>query len=122
MRGLAAAVRPEAFAIYAAPAIKSVEKTTDRIHLKSESARISPGSDRSITWITSPTGYSRFMATTRRAGQGPGAAALFGITPRYAGCVRTLLSIRRLPRRRTVEEKRSGMSSDYTGNRHVQFR
>jgi type VI secretion system protein ImpG len=113
---LAAAVRPEAFAIYAAPAINLFEKTTDRIQLKSSQHEYHLVPDRSHYLDYEPHRVLEIYAHY------PGGREKVPVRPLYSASLRDTpvasdicFSIRRLPRRRTVEEKRTGMSSDYTG-------
>ena len=59
-----------------------------------------------------------FAHYRRRTRQGAGAAALLGFDGRHSGQRPTqdvFYTVRRLPRRRTSEERRFGTSSDYTG-------
>jgi len=113
---LAAAVRPEAFAIYAAPAINLFEKATDRIQLKSSEHEYHVVPDRSHYLDYEPHRVLEVYAHY------PGGREKVPVRPLYSASLHdmpaasnTCFSIRRLPRRRTVEEKRTGMSSDYTG-------
>ncbi len=113
---LAATVRPEAFAIYAAPAINLFEKTTDRIQLKSSQHEYHLVPDRSHYLDYEPHRVLEIYAHY------PGGRDKVPVRPLYSASLHDTpaasdlcFSIRRLPRRRTVEEKRSGTSSDYTG-------
>lgn len=113
---LAAAVRPDMFAMYAAPAINLFEKTIDRIALKSNQHEYHVIPDRSHYLDFEPHRlldvYAHF----------PGAQEKVPVQPLYAASLdapqrggRLSYTTRRLPRRRTVEEKRIGVSSDYVG-------
>ena len=107
---LAAAVQPSMFALYAAPAINLFEKTTDRIPLKSNQHEYHVVPDRSHyldyraasrCWRctrTIPAGGKRCRCgrSIRRRSRG-----------RKTASGRRFYTVRRLPRRRTVEEKRS---------------
>ena len=113
---LAAAVQPQTFAIYAAPAINLFEKSTDRIQLKSNQHEYHVVPDRSHYLDYEPHRVLEVYAHY------PGGREKVPVRPLYSASLHeapiaseTFFSIRRLPRRRTVEEKRTGMSSDYTG-------
>jgi type VI secretion system protein ImpG len=113
---LAAAVRPDSFAIYAAPAINLFEKTTDRIQLKASQHEYHVVPDRSHY-----LDYETHRVLEVYAHY-PGGREKAPVRPIYSASLhdtqvasQTCFSIRRLPRRRTVEEKRTGISSDYTG-------
>ncbi len=113
---LAAAVRPEVFAVYAAPAINLFEKTTDRIQLKSSQHEYHLVPDRSHYLDYEPHRVLEIYAHY------PGGREKVPVRPLYSASLHDTpaasdirFSVRRLPRRRTVEEKRTGMSSDYTG-------
>jgi type VI secretion system protein ImpG len=113
---LAAAVRPDTFAIYAAPAINLFEKTTDRIQLKASRHEHQVVPDRSHYLDYEPHRVLEVYAHY------PGGREKVPVRPIYSASLndtqagsQTFFSIRRLPRRRTVEEKRTGISSDYTG-------
>ena len=113
---LAAAVRPNSFAIYAAPAINLFEKTTDRIQLKASQHEYHIVPDRSHYLDYEPHRVLEVYAHY------PGQREKVPVRPIYSASLndtqaasQTCFSVRRLPRRRTVEEKRTGISSDYTG-------
>lgn len=113
---LAAAVRPDSFALYAAPAINLFEKTTDRIQLKASQHEYHVVPDRSHYLDYEPHRVLEVYAHY------PGGREKVPVRPIYSASLhdtqvasQTCFSIRRLPRRRTVEEKRTGISSDYTG-------
>jgi len=113
---LAAAVRPQALALYAAPAINLFEKTADRIQLKSSQHEYHVVPDRSHYLDYEPHRvldvYAHYSAGREKVPVKPLYSASLDDTPTAS---ETCFSVRRLPRRRTVEEKRSGVSSDYTG-------
>ena len=114
---LSAAVEPKAFSLYTAPAINLFEKTTDRVPIKSNSHEYHIVPDRSRYLEYEPHRvldvYAHF----------PGGKDKVPVRPLYSAAVdRTANSVgglyytvRRLPRRRTVEEKAYGTTSDYTG-------
>jgi type VI secretion system protein ImpG len=113
---LAAAVRPDMFAPYAAPAINLFEKTVDRIALKSNQHEYQVVPDRSHYLDFEPhrllAVYAHFPGVQEKVPVQPLYAASMETTQRRA---RLNYTTRRLPRRRTVEEKRIGVSSDYVG-------
>jgi type VI secretion system protein ImpG len=113
---LAAAVRPQTFALYAAPAINLFEKSADRIQLKSSQHEYHVVPDRSHSLDYEPHRVLEVYAHY------PGRGEKVPVRPLYSASFydstfasNACFSIRRLPRRRTVEEKRTGISSDYTG-------
>jgi type VI secretion system protein ImpG len=113
---LAAAVRPDSFAIYAAPAINLFDKTTDRIQLKASQHEYHVVPDRSHYLDYEPHRVLEVYANY------PGGREKVPVKPIYSASLHDTqvashicFSVRRLPRRRTVEEKRTGMTSDYTG-------
>ncbi|HMA75464.1 MAG TPA: type VI secretion system baseplate subunit TssF [Xanthobacteraceae bacterium] len=113
---LAAAVQPEMFALYAAPAINLFEKTTDRIPLKSSQHEYHVVPDRSHYLDYEPHRLLEVYAHHAGGRDKVPVQPLYSATlegPQHASGL--YFTARRLPRRRTVEEKRVGMSSDYTG-------
>jgi type VI secretion system protein ImpG len=113
---LAAAVQPSMFAVYAAPAINLFEKTTDRISLKSSQHEYHVIPDRSHYLDYEPHRllevYAHYSGGREKVPVRPLYSASLETAQQVSGPCYT---IRRLPRRRTVEEKRAGTSSDYTG-------
>ena len=114
---LATAVQPSMFALYAAPAINLFEKTVDRIQLKSNQHEYHIVPDRSHYLDYEP--HRLLDVYAHYAGGGEKVP----VRPLYSASLETpaqtssgpFYTVRRLPRRRTVEEKRLGVSSDYVG-------
>ena len=111
---LATSVRPEAFSMYAAPAVNLFEKTLDRLPIKSNLHEYPVVADRSH-----PLDYevNRIVSVQAHI---PGMAERAPVAPLYsaagyAGRQGLCYTIRRLPRRRTAHEGRFGVKSDYTG-------
>jgi type VI secretion system protein ImpG len=111
---LASAVRPEAFALYAAPAANLFEKTLDRIPVPTNRHEHPVVADRSH-----PLDYevNRVLNVFAHI---PGSPEKIAVAPLYsaaAGLSRSGLcyTVRRLPRRRTAQEGKYGRKSDYTG-------
>jgi len=113
---LPAAVRPEMFSLYTAPAVNLFEMTTDRVAVRPNQHEYHVVPDRSRYLEFEPhrilDAYAHY----------PGGQEKVPVPPLYAASIDVAASdpklsytIRRLPRRRTVEEKRYGKSSDYTG-------
>ena len=112
---LPAAVQPGMFALYAAPAVNLFEKTTDRVAIRSNQHEYQIVPDRSRYLDFEPHSlvdvYAHF----------PGGREKVPVRPLYSAPVESgtesglWYTVRRLPRRRTVEEKKYGASSDYTG-------
>jgi type VI secretion system protein ImpG len=114
---LAAAVRPEMFALYTAPAVNLFEKTTDRIAIKSNFYEYHVVPDRSRYLDFEPHRVIDVFAHL------PGEKDKIPIRPLYSASMEgtapldqgMFYTVRRVPRRRTAEEKRFGTASDYTG-------
>jgi type VI secretion system protein ImpG len=113
---LAAAVVPPMFCLYAAPAVNLFEKTADRIALKTNQHEYHVVPDRSHYLDYEPHRlidvYAHYPGGRDKVPVAPLYSASLDETPLSSGLFYTA---RRLPRRRTVEEKRSGVTSDYTG-------
>lgn len=113
---LPAAVQKGFFALYAAPAINLFEKTTDRIAIKSNQHEYQVIPDRSRYLDYEPHRLLDVFAFY------PGGREKLPVSPLYSagmdafsGGPTLAYTLRRLPRRRTVEEKHYGAASDYTG-------
>ncbi len=111
---LAASVRPEAFSLYAAPAVNLFEKTLDRIPATTNQHEHPVVADRSH-----PLDYevNRVLNVFAHV---PGSPEKLPVAPLYsaaAGLSRNGLcyTVRRLPRRRSALESKYGRRSDYTG-------
>jgi type VI secretion system protein ImpG len=113
---LAAAVHPQMFGLYTAPAVNLFEKTADRIALRSNDHEYHVVPDRSHYLDYEPHRlldlYAHFRDGREKVPVHPLYAASLDRTPSDLSLFYT---VRRLPRKRSVEEKRSGVSSDYTG-------
>lgn len=114
---LAAAVRPEMFALYAAPAVNLFEKTTDRIPVRSNAYEYHVVPDRSRYLDFEPHRIVDVFAHL------PGAKDKMLVRPLYSASMDgtaaldqgMFYTVRRVARRRTGEERRLGTVSDYTG-------
>jgi type VI secretion system protein ImpG len=113
---LAPAVQPSMFAVYAAPAVNLFEKTADRIALKSNQHEYHVVPDRSHYLDYEPHRLLEVFAHY------PGGRPKVPVKPLYSaslegtqGSSGPYYTVRRQPRRRSVEEKRDGVSSNYTG-------
>jgi type VI secretion system protein ImpG len=113
---LSAAVQAAAFSLYAAPAINLFEKTTDRIAIRSNQHEYHIVPDRSRYLDFEPHRILDVYAHY------PGGQDKIPVHPLYSPSLeggarepQVSYTVRRLPRRRTMEEKRYGLSSDYTG-------
>jgi type VI secretion system protein ImpG len=113
---LAAAVQRSMFALYAAPAINLFEKTTDRIPLKSHQHEYQVVPDRSHNLDYEPHRlldvYAHYSGGGEKVRVAPLYSASLEVPYQVSGPSYT---VRRLPRKRTVEEKRVGVTSDYIG-------
>jgi type VI secretion system protein ImpG len=111
---LAAAVRKDFFALYAAPAVNLFEKTLDRIAVKSNQHEYQIVPDRSRTLDFEPNRILNVFAHIQ------GLAQKVAVEPLYTAAAGRSASglcytVRRLPRRRTAEERKYGLTTDYTG-------
>ena len=111
---LAAAVRKEMFALYIAPGANLFEKRLDRIPVKSNQYEYPVIPDRSRPLDFEPNRVVRVFAHV------PGAPQKLPVEPLYsARAARSstglTYTVRRLPRRRTAEERKYGSASDYAG-------
>ena len=111
---LGAAIRKEFFALYAAPGANLFEKTLDRIPVRSNQYEFPVIPDRSRLLDFETNRVTRVFAHI------PGAPQKVPVEPLYSAMASrsaTGLSytIRRLPRRRTIEEKKYGPVSNYAG-------
>ena len=113
---LAAAVRPDMFSLYTAPAVNLFEKTTDRIPVRPNQHEYHVVPDRSHYLDFEPHRILDVYAHY------PGRPDKVPVPPLYAASMDVAVSdqklaytLRRLPRRSSVEEKKYGKASDYTG-------
>jgi type VI secretion system protein ImpG len=114
---LAASVRLNTFSLYTAPSINLFEKTSDRIPIKSNTHEYHVVPDRSRYLEYEPHRvldvYAHFPAEQDKVPVRPLYSASMD---KIGGAVEDLFfTARRLPRRRTVEEKARGETSDYVG-------
>lgn len=111
---LAAAVRPDMFSLYAAPAVNLFEKRLDRMPVVSNTYEYHVVADRSR-----PVDYEvhRILDVFAHIAGSPDKTPVAPLYSAAAGYSRTGLcyTVRRLPRRRTSHESKFGRKSDYTG-------
>lgn len=112
---LAAAVQKPMFGLYAAPAINLFEKTVDRIPVKSNQHEFHIVPDRSRQLDYEPHSIlsvnAHYVGGREKQPVHPLYSSPEGASPTHG----LLYTQRRLPRRRSVAERRTGRSSDYTG-------
>jgi type VI secretion system protein ImpG len=112
---LPAAVQTGMFALYAAPAINLFEMTADRISIVTNQHEYHVVPDRSRYLDFEPNRILEVYAHY------PGGHDKVPVRPLYSGSLEAetrsdlFYTVRRVPRRRTAQEKRYGASSDYTG-------
>jgi type VI secretion system protein ImpG len=113
---LPAAVRGDMFSLYTAPAVNLFEKTMDRVPVRANQHEYHIVPDRTRYLDFEP---HRILDVF---GHYPGGQEKVPVPPLYAGSLDVVASepklsyaIRRLLRRRTVEENKYGKASDYTG-------
>jgi type VI secretion system protein ImpG len=114
---LAAAVQPQAFLLYGAPAINLFEMTTDRVPVRANQHEFHVVVDRSRPLDFEPHRIVEMNAHFRGGGQKTRVHPLYSAT--HAGRLAQpdlCFTLRRLPRRRTTNEKRIGSASNYTGS------
>lgn len=112
---LASVLRRESFVLYAAPAINLFEMSTDRIPVKTNQHEYQVIADRSRLLDFEPHRILKVYAHY------PGGRTKQPVAPLYSAPLEGNASnglaytLRRLPRRRSSEEKAHGIQSDYTG-------
>ena len=110
---LAAAVRPDAFALYAVPAVNLFEMSLDRVPVEASRHEHHLVPDRGRPLDFEP---HRVIAVHAHR---PGHAGKTPVHPLYAPRSADgdglFYAVRRVPRRRTARERRDGAASDYTG-------
>jgi type VI secretion system protein ImpG len=113
---LTAAVRADMFSLYTAPAVNLFEKTTDRIPVRPNQHEYHVVTDRSRHLDFEPHRvldvYAHYPGRPEKVPVPPVYAASLDVA---ASDPKLAYTVRRLPRRYTVEEKKYGKSSDYTG-------
>jgi type VI secretion system protein ImpG len=112
---LSAAVRPEVFALYAAPAINLFEKTTDRIPIKSQQHEHHVVPDRSRYLDFEPHRILQVYAHYTGEPDKVPVLPLYSSPEGGSEDGKLFYTVRRMPRRRSVEERTYGAASDYTG-------
>lgn len=112
---LSAAVKPSMFALYAAPAVNLFEKTTDRIPVAARHHEYHVVPDRSRYLHFEPHRilevYAHYAGGQEKVPVHPLYSAPEGGVDQRS----LFFTARRVPRRRTVEERQYGVASDYTG-------
>lgn len=112
---LAAAVRREMFALYAAPAVNLFEKTTDRIPVRINEHEYHVVPDRSRMLDFEPHSILDVHAHYVGGREKQKVAPLYSSPEGASPAPGLLYTQRRLPRRRSAAERREGRASDYTG-------
>ncbi|MCK0195929.1 type VI secretion system baseplate subunit TssF [Ancylobacter sp. 6x-1] len=113
---LPSSVDRQGFALYAAPAVNLFEKTTDRIPVSLAQHEHHVVPDRSHPLDLEPHHVLQVFAHYVGSSEKVPVLPLYS-APRdpTAAPVRLFYTIRRLPRRRSTQERRLGRASDYTG-------
>jgi type VI secretion system protein ImpG len=111
---LGSAVRADAFALHAVPAINLFEMNLDRVPVQTSQHEYHVVADRSRPLDFEPHRILQVYAHQ------PGRAGKIPVRPLYApadavGSPGLFYTVRRIPRRRTSRERQFGASSDYTG-------
>ena len=114
---LAAVVKPQMFALYAAPAVNLFEKTLDRIPVKPNQHEYQVVPDRSRARLRGPPDRSRSSPTSPASGE-EGAGRVRSIRATPAAAAGRPTSTTRCAACRggaPAEERKYGSASDYTG-------
>ncbi|MGU3286062.1 type VI secretion system baseplate subunit TssF [Methylobacterium mesophilicum] len=111
---LGSAVRPDAFALYAVPAVNLFEMNLDRVPVRPNQHEYHLVVDRSRTLDFEP---HRILQVYAHQPDRPGKTP---VRPLYAPAQSSettglFYTVRRMPRRRTSKERQYGATSDYTG-------
>ncbi|WP_406858293.1 type VI secretion system baseplate subunit TssF [Alsobacter sp. KACC 23698] len=113
---LSAAVQPDMFALYAAPAVNLFEMTTDRIPVKASQYEFQVVPDRSRYLDFEPHRildvYAHYAGGSEKAPVRP----LYSPASDGRSAGELCYTLRRLPRRRTGEERKYGATSNYVGS------
>jgi type VI secretion system protein ImpG len=113
---LAAAVQREMFALYAAPAVNLFELSTDRVQVRKNEHEhhVVPDKSRYLDFELHRIldVHAHFPGRAEKQRVQP----LYGPPTEAKDAGRCFYTVRRLPRRRTIEEKRYGQPSNYVGN------
>lgn len=112
---LAGAVTPGMFALYAAPAINLFEKTLDRIPVRRNQHEYHIVPDRSRYLDFEPHRIVDVFAHYRGGREKVRVYPLYSVTQEGFSRPDLAYTIRRLPRRRSSEERRQGAASNYVG-------
>ncbi len=112
---LPAAVQPNMFALYATPAINLFEKTTDRIPIASNQHEYHVVPDRSRYLDFEPHRILEVYAHYPGGQDKVPVYPLYSAAPERGMQSELFYTVRRVPRRRSSQERRYGASSDYTG-------
>ena len=112
---LSATAHKGMFSLYTSPAINLFEKTTDRVPVKSNQHEYHVVPDRSRYLDFEPHRVLDVYAHFAGGQDKVPVRSLYSASLEGAGDSGLFYTLRRMPRRRTVEEKKYGTSSDYTG-------
>ena len=112
---LSAAVEPAMFALYTSPAVNLFEMTTDRIPVKTNQYEYHVVPDRSRYLEFEPHRILDVYAHYAGAPDKVPVRPLYSPSGGGRGSNELCYTLRRLPRRRTIEERKYGASSNYVG-------
>jgi type VI secretion system protein ImpG len=112
---LLAAVQPSMFALYTAPAVNLFEMSTDRIPVRPSQHEYHLVPDRSRPLDFEPHRVLDLYAHYRGGRQKVKVQPLYSASDPEALQRGLFYTVRRLPRRRSSEERKHGTPSDYTG-------
>ncbi|WP_400770859.1 type VI secretion system baseplate subunit TssF [Methylosinus sporium] len=113
---LAAAVRAQMFSLFSAPAVNLFEMTTDRIRIRTNQHEHQILPDRSKPLDFEPYRILDVFAYMSGGGEKRQVRPLYAATADDASTSDPSYTIRRRPRRRSEDEKRRGVASNYQGS------
>ncbi len=112
---LLATVNPAMFALYAAPAVNLFEMTTDRVPVRSNQNEFHVVPDKSRYLDFEPHRVLNVYAHRTGGAEKLEVRPLYSVLSTGVATSGLSYTVRRLPRRRTVEERRYGAPSHYVG-------
>lgn len=113
---LSSAIGPENFGLYCAPAINLFHKSMDRISVRANSHEYHVVPDRSRPWDFEPHRISEVYAHFNNSSEKVLVRPLYSAPAKgEPGEAVLYYTVRRLPRRRTAQERQFGSASNYLG-------
>ena len=113
---LVPAVKPEMFALYTTPAVNLFEMNTDRVQVRSNQNEYHVVADKSRYLDFEPHRILDVYAHRSGGGEKIAVRPLYSILEESDNSAGLVYTVRRIPRRRTIEERRYGTLSHYVGS------